>query len=437
MERGSENLSNGARREAPTSRPQAEPFFSVIIPTFNRCDLLRFAIASVLRQTFDDFELIVCDNFSEDATPAAVQAFPDPRIRYLRTPRHLVIADSWEFARSHATGTLIVVLADDDVLLSTALETFAEQSRRHDADFLLATMAEYRDLSFPGAGRNTLRTGRYSGTARVIDVAEFLDPLYDFHPRYNMHPSAFAFGRTLAAAVADKVGRFFQTNGVEYCAWPLAAVQAKRIVWIELPLVVAGRTGKSWGANVVLGNPGKKRIDQFIADVDHRQQHAPLHNFTFCNLIAEGILTAKSLLPAEFARYQFSEMNYLRETFYELRKRRALGVDVAREMNELRGYTMTKYPPLWQELAGGQRRRIRSLVGDLGIRRLRAWMSDRRRTLRDTQKVRAGHLDAALWMSGREFGFDDILEATRFLESTVSAVVRTRGADREHLDRAL
>jgi len=58
------------------------PFFSVIIPTYNRSkDLLR-AINSVLAQTFTDYEILVMDDGSTDDTPKIVEAITDPRIVY-------------------------------------------------------------------------------------------------------------------------------------------------------------------------------------------------------------------------------------------------------------------------------------------------------------------------------------------------------------------
>ena len=57
---------------------------SVIIPTHNRSDFLRSAIASVLNQTYQDFELIVVDDASTDNTAEAVAEFNDERIKLLR-----------------------------------------------------------------------------------------------------------------------------------------------------------------------------------------------------------------------------------------------------------------------------------------------------------------------------------------------------------------
>ena len=55
------------------------PFFSVVIPTFNRSDLFPYALRSILDQTFGDFEIIISDNCSQDNTPVTAKQFTDPR----------------------------------------------------------------------------------------------------------------------------------------------------------------------------------------------------------------------------------------------------------------------------------------------------------------------------------------------------------------------
>lgn len=58
------------------------PFFSVVIPAYNRARVLPGAIDSVLQQTDQDFEIIVVDDGSTDNPRAVVEDFHDPRIRY-------------------------------------------------------------------------------------------------------------------------------------------------------------------------------------------------------------------------------------------------------------------------------------------------------------------------------------------------------------------
>ena len=156
------------------------PFFSIVIPTFNRSDLFPYAVQSVLDQTFADFEIIVSDNCSGDDTAQVARQFRDRRFKYVKTPRHFTIADNWEFARSHAVGKLIFMLSDDDALLPAALERFAYEARNNEADFLFCKPAYYRDLGYPGPDRNSVNCPSFSGTSANVQADEFIRPLFLF-----------------------------------------------------------------------------------------------------------------------------------------------------------------------------------------------------------------------------------------------------------------
>jgi hypothetical protein len=62
------------------------PKVSVIIPTYNRSALLQETIDSVLRQTFNNFEVIVVDDGSTDDTSVVVKGIKDDRVLYFHKP---------------------------------------------------------------------------------------------------------------------------------------------------------------------------------------------------------------------------------------------------------------------------------------------------------------------------------------------------------------
>lgn len=109
---------------------KASPTVSVIIPTYNRCDFLREAIDSVLKQTFADFEVLVVDDGSTDATRDVVMGFGDSRIRYLfQSNSGVASARNWGVASSHAE--LIAFLDSDDFWLSNKLEVQVKYFEDH------------------------------------------------------------------------------------------------------------------------------------------------------------------------------------------------------------------------------------------------------------------------------------------------------------------
>lgn len=93
----------------------ARPAVSVVVPTFNREELLGEAIASVLGQSFADFELIVVDDESSDGTRDAVARVADPRLRWLPL-RHSGNLSLLRNAGIRASRAPLVAFLDSDDL---------------------------------------------------------------------------------------------------------------------------------------------------------------------------------------------------------------------------------------------------------------------------------------------------------------------------------
>ncbi len=98
------------------------PLVSVCIPSFNQERYIDATVASVLSQTFADFELIIVDDCSPDGTFDRLQQYEDSRIRLFRNERNLGLEGNWNAAVSKARGTFIKVLCGDDLLYPECLE---------------------------------------------------------------------------------------------------------------------------------------------------------------------------------------------------------------------------------------------------------------------------------------------------------------------------
>lgn len=92
------------------------PFFSVIIPVYNRAGALATAIASVRAQTCQDFEIVVVDDGSIDDPRTIAESFNDPRIRFFRQDNKGGGA-ARNTALDKAQGRFIAPLDSDDIFL--------------------------------------------------------------------------------------------------------------------------------------------------------------------------------------------------------------------------------------------------------------------------------------------------------------------------------
>jgi glycosyltransferase involved in cell wall biosynthesis len=91
------------------------PKVSVIIPTFNRPKFLQAAIESVLKQTFQDFEVIVVNDASDEDVECIVQGFCDNRIKCIRHEINKGEAGARNTGIRHSNGEFIAFLDDDDI----------------------------------------------------------------------------------------------------------------------------------------------------------------------------------------------------------------------------------------------------------------------------------------------------------------------------------
>lgn len=90
------------------------PLISIVIPTYNRADLIQKAIQSVLDQTYQNWELIIVDNYSNDNTKEVIDAYGDQRISMLSIPRTGSVAASRNMGVHHSKGEWIAFLDSDD-----------------------------------------------------------------------------------------------------------------------------------------------------------------------------------------------------------------------------------------------------------------------------------------------------------------------------------
>lgn len=140
------------------------PRVTVYLPTHERAAQLETAVRSVLAQDYADFELIVVDDASSDATPRVLErlAAADARLRVLRTAQSVGPARARNLAIREACGEFVTGLDDDDLMTPERLRTLLAAYREEYAFVCSA----YR-LAGPGGER---RVGARRALIRLADL---------------------------------------------------------------------------------------------------------------------------------------------------------------------------------------------------------------------------------------------------------------------------
>lgn len=99
-----------------------QPLITIVIPTYNRLPLVRQAIASVLGQTYGNWELIIVDDGSRDDTVNIIRSIPDSRIRVLQLPHCGNIAVLRNTGVKAGSGKWLAFLDSDDIWMAQKLE---------------------------------------------------------------------------------------------------------------------------------------------------------------------------------------------------------------------------------------------------------------------------------------------------------------------------
>lgn len=99
-----------------------EPFFSVVVPTYNREKFIERTLRSIQNQTFSDFEVIIVDDCSQDNTIDVIAPFlKDQRFQLIQNPENYERAKSRNRGMNLAKGNFLTLLDSDDLMYENCL----------------------------------------------------------------------------------------------------------------------------------------------------------------------------------------------------------------------------------------------------------------------------------------------------------------------------
>jgi hypothetical protein len=402
------------------------PRFSIVMPTRNRAQLLRFALQSALDQPYDDLEILVSDNDSHDDTPAVAQRFRDPRVRYIRTPETLAMPDSWEFALAHARGDYVTFLCDDDAFTPRLVTAVDAAIRAHDVEVVCWRRQTYVHPSwYVPEQRNILQYVRTTGRVTLLDSRQALRALCR-----SMSAAQGSLGplmlnsmcsRRLIETVRGRVGRFFLPPNPDYSTYLSVLALVNRYAFLDDALMLSGSGRESIGSSTTY-KPGTETAKAFMQEFKGKPiiNRMPLRALVPTNGIAESILEVRHALPDLLADIEPDWFHYYTACFHEMVLYAQNGSDMSADFAEFERVLAQQPAELQRRVQAATRfARPRVAVGRLA-RRLIYWR----------QPLLSQAMGFALWrvrrwlpsvpLRGEREGFTNILEASRRLDTLVA-----------------
>jgi len=228
--------------------------YSILLPTRNGGSLLGDCVRSILDQAYEDFELVVSDNASEDETAEVLDAFAgDPRLVVVTLEHFVGVTENWNVALGRSRGDYITLLGDDDLLLPGYFRRADELLERHSYPDCLS----YNAYAYASPGLGGCAESHYSDPFYEVDPEIPRDrPLPRglrrtlvadlFRFRYRMHLNLQ--GALIARRAAERLpAGLFREPFPDFYALNALMLRSQSWVHTDERLAVIGISPKSFG----------------------------------------------------------------------------------------------------------------------------------------------------------------------------------------------
>jgi glycosyltransferase involved in cell wall biosynthesis len=348
--------------------------FSILLPTLNRLRYLRQAVETVRRQDYDDWEIVISDNASQEDIAGYVASLSDPRIHYSRSETFLPVTDNWNRCLEGASGDYVHMLGVDDGLAPGQLREVAQQAERYRRPDLLYSLTHH--VAYPG-----VLPGAPEGYVAEVNNASFLlrareARVLDWDQRLKAVRSALSFRHDFSfdmqhvfvrRDLVEKLrrhGPFFQSPFPDFYAANALFLRAERVLALPRFWTLRGISPKSYGSfHFVQDEEGGSSYLQGEAPRPQGEGLVAGSNMNDSWLLAMRCLIAAHGgdfdLEIDYARYRRLQAAYVGSHMPRAQRRAARGPMKAHERLLSRGaWVGRKLDPLLSRVAArlwGQR----------------------------------------------------------------------------------
>jgi len=317
----------------------ARPFFSVVIPSKNRADRLRQAVRSVREQTFQDFELVICDNSdaAEAVDSAAVaRETNDSRVRYIRTNGRLSMPDNWEHAVAAARGEYVGVLTDRSVYHPHALE----RAHREISTTGVPVVGWFGEHYGRGPTGRDFRRRPCSGRSWHVESRRLLDYFLTGHPKYGSKRLPKLMSAVCARTVIEEVrssslGRICPPVAPDYTSGYLMLTHTDSVVLVDEALFISCGSGN--------GTSFRRRgalAERFVRDLGMGSwpdlvDRMPTRACFPSAMVLNDLMRIKERLPERFAHCNIDRVQYYLGCLMDYERSARRGAELFEDYDEL------------------------------------------------------------------------------------------------------
>lgn len=289
------------------------PFFSVVIPTKNRPELLRDATSSVLLQSFDDYELIVSDNFSDERTSRIVREFRnDKHLRYFRTDKEMNMPDHWEFATQKARGNYVLILTDRSFLRQNSLRDIHQSITGSGKDVSVC----FWNYGYYDEERKVLITENDEPGTNFLKSEELARKFSQtLNARFLPRPHTGCYRFDIAKKIRQDVGRLCYPVAPDYTSSLLLLAYSDFVMYIPRPLFFHQGAAVS-NANQTGFNPS---LYVLSVSSQNRYQFVPIKAPISSSIILNDFLTIQNLAGGHLKGIEIDWPFYFAVCYLELK----------------------------------------------------------------------------------------------------------------------
>jgi len=174
------------------------PLISVVMSVYNHENAVGRAIESILNQTYDNFELLICDDFSDDNTMKIIQEFNSSKIKVFRNKKNLGLTKSLNLLIKNSSGELVARQDADDIssierlklqkqfLIDNKLDAVGSRSLNINTKKKIPGISFYLPIKFQILYKNPLIHGSLLIKKSVLQNLNFYDENYYYSQDYKL-----------------------------------------------------------------------------------------------------------------------------------------------------------------------------------------------------------------------------------------------------------